>query len=411
MSEGLRKRQANNKPRVVEQDVTEEKKYRQSIGWRKAGLISTGLTLIIFPMVLSIIPSPIDPVAYTLPPPPEWVGALAPNTNLQRATRLFQGEVTGPESIVVDGDYMYTGTADGRIMVIHKGHVRELTRLGRLPCEGFKDEPTCGRPLGMRMDRDGYLIVLDTYLGIFKVNVATGDKKWLSSVETDGHTSKFLNDLDIGPDGTYYISDSSTKWDRRHNRYLVMEGDATGRLLSYHPETNTTTVLATGIPFANGVQLTRDKQAILLTSTTLAAVYKYYIAGPKSGTLETFNNNLPGLPDNIRRSSKGGYWVGLASVRRPGRSIVDALASRPWLRQLIAKIFSQDAIIKLLSTFNPYGMVIHLNELGEITQSLHDPTGAKISAVSEVEDRDGVLYLGSYYSPFLSKLYLTDIKN
>ena len=39
---------------------------------------------------------------------------------------------------------------------------------------GFDNEPTCGRPLGMRIDRDGYLIVVDAYLGIFKINVATG---------------------------------------------------------------------------------------------------------------------------------------------------------------------------------------------------------------------------------------------
>lgn len=39
---------------------------------------------------------------------------------------------------------------------------------------GAENEPTCGRPLGMRMDKDGYLIVADAYLGLFKVNVVTG---------------------------------------------------------------------------------------------------------------------------------------------------------------------------------------------------------------------------------------------
>jgi len=40
--------------------------------------------------------------------------------------------------------------------------------------DGYENEPTCGRPLGMRLDADGYLIVCDTALGIFKINVATG---------------------------------------------------------------------------------------------------------------------------------------------------------------------------------------------------------------------------------------------
>jgi hypothetical protein len=42
-------------------------------------------------------------------------------------------------------------------------------------CTGrLEDEHTCGRPLGMRMGKDGYLVVADTYKGLFKVNVATG---------------------------------------------------------------------------------------------------------------------------------------------------------------------------------------------------------------------------------------------
>ena len=36
------------------------------------------------------------------------------------------------------------------------------------------NEDTCGRPLGMRMGKDGLLIVLDAYHGLYKVNVATG---------------------------------------------------------------------------------------------------------------------------------------------------------------------------------------------------------------------------------------------
>lgn len=39
---------------------------------------------------------------------------------------------------------------------------------------GYENETTCGRPLGMRMDKNGFLIVADGYYGLFKVNVATG---------------------------------------------------------------------------------------------------------------------------------------------------------------------------------------------------------------------------------------------
>ena len=42
---------------------------------------------------------------------------------------------------------------------------------------------------------------------------------------------------------------------------------------------------------------------------------RYYIKGEHEGKSEVFAQNLPGLPDNIRLSSRGGYWVGLALKR------------------------------------------------------------------------------------------------
>lgn len=405
--EGLRRRKP---PRLNERDVVETRTVHRSVGWLKAALLSTVLTLCVIPVILYLMPSPISPVHISLQPRPNWTHALQPNTKLQKAKKLYEGKILGPESLVADGDYVYTGTADGRIVEIYKGELRVLTKLGVEPCGRFEDEPTCGRPLGMRIDQDGYLIVADAYLGLFKVNVATGDKTllWPSTAPVNGIEPKFMNDLDIGPDGTIYISDSSNRWDRRHNRYCLFEGETTGRLFAYNPSTNTTEELVTGIPFANGVQLMRDKMAVLLTSTTNAAVYKYYIDGPQKGKLEDFNNNLPGLPDNIRKSSLGGYWVGLAAVRKPSFSMLDLIASRPWIRSIVTKIFSQEILVLMAPK---YGMVVRLDEKGSIVQSLHDPSGKTIPAVSEVEDTGSVLYLGSYNLPFLSKLYLSDIKD
>lgn len=404
-SEGMRRRKP---PKVEEKEAVETKTVHRSVGWLKAALTSTFLTFCAIPLILMLIPSPIKPEYVRLPQRPEWTDQLRPNKHLQKANKIFMDKIIGPESMVADGEYLYTGTADGKIVVIYKGELRVLTKLGKEPCGRFEDEPTCGRPLGMRLDKDGYLIVVDAYLGLFKVNVATGDKTllWPSTAPINGRLPKLLNDLDIGPDGTIYISDSSTIWDRRHNRYLFMEGESTGRLFAYHPETNTTEEIVTGIPFANGVTLTRDKKAILLTSTTKAAVYRYHIDGPRKGTLDDFNNNLPGIPDNIRRGARGGYWVGFAGVRKPGFSFIDLSAAHPWIRSIITKIFSQEVIIQLLPK---YGLVVQLNEHGDIVRSLHDPSGKVISHVSEVEDTGPILYLGSYNLPFLSELYASDI--
>lgn len=57
--------------------------------------------------------------------------------------------------------------------------------------------------------------------------------------------------------------------------------------------------------------------------------------------MDTFVDNLPGFPDNIRPSSTGGYWVAMSAVRpNPGFSMLDFLSQRPWIKKLIFKVNS-----------------------------------------------------------------------
>ena len=49
-------------------------------------------------------------------------------------------------------------------------------------------------------------------------------------------------------------------------------------------------------------------------------------------------------------------------------------------------------------------IVLQINDNGEITRSLQDPTAAVIESVSSVEDNNGILYFGSYKAPFIGKL-------
>lgn len=63
------------------------------------------------------------------------------------------------------------------------------------------------------------------------------------------------------------------------------------------------------------------------------------MAGLNKGGMDTFVDNLPGFPDNIRPSSSGGYWVSMAAVRpNPGFSMLDFLSQRPWIKKLIFKV-------------------------------------------------------------------------
>ncbi|XP_013396151.1 adipocyte plasma membrane-associated protein-like, partial [Lingula anatina] len=237
---------------------------------------------------------------------------------------------------------LFTGTADGKILEINGDDIRVVATLGKPPCGKFDDEPTCGRPLGMRFDKDGSLVVVDAYLGLFRVNVETGKFVQLYSPETlvDGEQAAFLNDLDIDSDGTVYFTDSSTNWGRRYNRYAAMEAKKNGRLLAYNPNTKQTEVILKNMSFPNGVQLSPEKDFILIAELCTCKILQYHTKGPRKGEVEIFSDNLPGAPDNIRPSSSGGYWVGLATTRRAGKfSLLDYTSTKPWMKKLIFKVF------------------------------------------------------------------------
>ncbi|GFS25391.1 adipocyte plasma membrane-associated protein [Elysia marginata] len=319
-------------------EVEEEQKSSSSQRWAGPFFIALAVSIVAMVVGFIIMPSPIDPVEFVLPEPPNLTGPFEPNDILKHAERIYAGKLNGPESIVVDGDHIYVGTADGWVNDLHKGDVRKLVRFGKEPCGGFENENTCGRPLGMRMDKNGFLIVADAYYGLFQVNVATGDYVQLFSSATpvNGKQVKFVNDLDIGPDGKIYFSHSNSKWQRNQFPMIFLEGRSSGRLLVYDPQSEAVSELMDGLLFANGVQLTKDKNSVLVSDTFKSRVWKYDI---KTGKASILVDNLPGFPDNIRYSkSTGTYWIGFALVREKGASLIDALAPRPWLRKQLAKV-------------------------------------------------------------------------
>ena len=75
---------------------------------------------------------------------------------------------------------------------------------------------------------------------------------------------------------------------------------------------------------------------LLFYGPYLSSLLRYYLSGPKAGTMDVFVENLPGLPDNISPSASGGYWVGFAIARHTPP--VEILTELPILRTLIAKV-------------------------------------------------------------------------
>ncbi|KAI4300874.1 hypothetical protein L6164_034201 [Bauhinia variegata] len=168
--------------------------------------------------------------------------------------------------------------------------------------------------------------------------------------------------------------------------------------MKYDMSTKEVTVLLRGLAFANGVSLSKDGSFVLVAETTICRILRLWLRGPNAGQVDTFAE-LPGFPDNVRRNSKGEFWVALHAKKSP---FAKWLASNSWARQLILKL--QFSFKQLHSSFagrKPHGCAIKLSEKGEILEVLEDSEGKALRFISEVEERDGKLWISSVLMPFI----------
>ena len=207
--------------------------------------------------------------------------------------------VNGPEAIAFSEEgLMYTGNEDGRIIV--------LSRDGSNPYDFVN---TGGRPLGLKFNHQGDLIVSDAYSGLLSINM-DGEITVLST-EYEGVPFRLTDDLDIASDGMIYFSDASSVYN------LENSGDdwnqANGRLLSYNPITEQTSLLLDSLYFANGVALNHDESFVLVNETWRGHVRRYWLSGPNEGQTDIFANIYDNIGwvyvDNITFNDESIFWV------------------------------------------------------------------------------------------------------
>ncbi|PHU12532.1 Protein STRICTOSIDINE SYNTHASE-LIKE 10 [Capsicum chinense] len=293
----------------------------------------------------------------------------------------------GPESLAFDpnGQGPYVGVADGRILKWHGSFWADfaVTSSHRKNCtlpSAPEMEHVCGRPLGLRFDtKTGELYIADAYFGLQVVGPKGGLATPLVQ-KVEGKPLLFTNDVDIDDhDDVIYFTDTSTKYQRKNYLDSFSSGDATGKIMKYVKSTKKVTVLLRDLAFANGVALSKNRSFVLVTETSNFRILRYWLKGPLAGTHDTFVE-LPGLPDNIRINSKGEFWVAL---------------------QGISSIFSSSDSELLGEGQQLYPMAVKLSEEGRVLEVLEDVEGKTLRSISEVEEKDGKLWLGSVVMPFL----------
>jgi hypothetical protein len=115
-----------------------------------------------------------------------------------------------------------------------------------------------------------------------------------------------------------------------------------------------------------------------------------------ASAVSIFMNSVPGLVDNIRRDIGGPFFlVGLGSKSSQPFSLVHFGLQEWILRTLIGKFLPMQWVEHLVPK---YGLVMKISQEGKLVETLQDPTGKKISMISEAQRHPltGELWMGSH---------------
>lgn len=228
-----------------------------------------------------------------------------------------------PEDIVVDADGMlWAGLVDGRVVRIDPAG--PVTVVGQI----------AGRPLGMTVARDGRLLICASPGGLLAMDRSTGSTEVL--VESVNYTPlTFCSNVVELPDGTIYFTQSTAKFTFASFKGAIFEARGDGGLFRRDTAGDVVQVLD-NLYFANGLTATADGSALVFAETQGRRLSKYWLTGPRAGTVTRLAEHLPAMPDNISTGPDGRIWCAMVT---PLNAAADFLAPRaPLLRKLIWRL-------------------------------------------------------------------------
>lgn len=386
--------------------------------------------------------------SFTLSPAPAWTGSLQPNEKLNLIDKILENKIKGPESFASrDDGYLYAGLITGVIVRVDTNTLTAspVAKIGEF-CEEQYEEARCGRVLGMTFTKTGKLIVCDAVYGLYMIDLdkrtegnRISESRYDHNVEytalltpdtlVNGSHNLVFNSLVLAPDDvTVYVTVSSTNFPLQDALWEVASSPS-GRILKFNLETHKTEVLASGISFANGIELDPSGDFLLYCESGRARLHKLHLTGPRAATTEVLIESLPGLPDNIKLNDNGNYYVGLISPRLPGkRHLMEIIGPHYLVRRFLVRLVSIVMIpIRFLNSLipnpltmkfdywvgnfepvahlaPPYGLVIEVDgNSGEIVSSLHSTNGA-VRFISEAYIHDRWIYFGSPYTNYLARI-------
>ena len=338
-------------------------------------------------------PVPVDPVSWQAPVDRGYVDPFSKNDLLKSASGINLGGFEGPEDATVGTDgRIYATTPTGVIIRIQNRGVSEFVNVG-------------GRPLGIEADKDGTLVIANAISGIQRIDADGAVSNLLD--EIDGEPLTNANNLGIGPDGTIYFSQSSSKFTAAdfggsYDASLldILEHGGHGNVYSFDPASGTVERLITDLNYANGVAVSEDGRFVLVSETAHYRILKHWLTGDRAGDTEVLIDNLPGFPDNIKNGLNGRFWIGFAA---PRNKLVDDLSDNPFVRKIVQRLPAS-----LRPKAEPLSHVIAINGDGDVLMNLHEPA-ARFPTLTGVLETKSSLYLTTLFGSQLPRVEKRDL--
>lgn len=303
-----------------------------------------------------------------------------------REMRLFN-----PEDVVLDGqNRVYTGTSNGLILRYSGHNYGDREIFAR----------TGGQVRGLAFDSNGVLLCLVAGIGLLGID-QDGRIARLSD-ETNRTPLRFRDDsrlsmpcnLTAASDGRIFFTEGSYRYDLNNWINDAIESRPNGRIIVYDPAMRRTRTLLGGLVYPSGICMAQDGKSFVFAETWLCRISRYWLSGPKAGTIEIVAENLPIYPANISLAPDGGYWVAILAGRTPSS---DLIASDKRFRYRMVRRLPRDEWV--VPNFNAGG-AFHMTDGAVVTQVLWDPPGRgqNYSAVTSAKQYGPYLYLAGIFN-------------
>jgi sugar lactone lactonase YvrE len=337
---------------------------------------------------------------------PSMDGALSPNDRLDMCTPIGE-PIPGADDVVLGHDRAL--------------YVSDRKQVLRLSGDGYRDrsvlttfEANAG---GLAIHPDGRILVCVSGRGLAAVD-SSGRQDWLS--QASGQLLNCATSVAAAPDGTIFVTNGSSRNAPEDWPVDLMQKNRLGCLVACGPGFDKPTVLLRDLAYPHGLAIAPDGSNLWLTESWSHRLSSAPLQGRGIGAVTPVNSNLPGYPARIANAAGGGFWLSFFAVRTHlvefvlreddfREEMMRTIEPRHWVSPALASGSDclepmQFGSIKALGIQKPwapprsYGLVVRINEDGDVMESMHSRVGGRhhgITAACQTADALVIVSKGS----------------